>query len=113
MLALQILNVSIDAPILQGDNLAKPLVGFNYIDSYVEYVSEVILKYENAIPETGKHQQKELQQHKMPLLICSNENIQHPAILFCITSPRVYFNLCDNYVYRHVKEINAPPEFRI
>lgn len=110
IIALQILNISIDSSVMQNDNLAKTSIGFNYIDSYVEYIAEVILKYENAIPETGKRQHKELQQHKLLLLICSNVNILYTTNLFLLPSRNVYCNEYDNYAYRFIKEINAPPE---
>jgi hypothetical protein len=111
--ALQILNMSIDSPILQGDNLTRSSVGFNYIDSYVEYLTEVILKYENAIPETVKHHQKELQRHKMNLLICSDDVTFRTVLFFDIFSVKIHFNHYDDYVYKVIKEINASPELCI
>lgn len=110
IIALQIFNMSIDSPVVQSDNAAKASIGFNYIDSYVEYIAEVILKHDNAIPETGKRQQKEFQQHKLLLLICSNVNNPLTTILFQLSSPNIYFNKYDNYAYCFIKEINAPPE---
>src|SRR6476661_4090010 len=63
LVAIQILNMSIDAPGAQMPPGTDPSA-INYIDTFVEYVAEVVLKYDNAIPESKDRQQKELQQHK-------------------------------------------------
>src|SRR5258708_6607900 len=64
IIALQILNMSIDAPIAGMSDNSKTEDDFNYIDTYVEYIAEVILKYDNAIPESKNREQKELQTQK-------------------------------------------------
>ena len=108
IIALQILNMSIDAPAAQVQVTNGGEDTFNYIDTYVEYIVEVILKYENAIPESKDRQQKELQQHKqfevafykvIPLLnfIFDDISVDHPR------------SLSDTYAYQFVKEINPPP----
>lgn len=102
--------MSIDSPVVQNDSFSRTSRGFNYIDSYVEYIAEVIMKYENAIPEAGKRQQKELQQHKLLLLICNNLNSPFTIILFLQSPSNIYFSKNDDYAYRFIKEINAPPE---
>jgi hypothetical protein len=108
IIALQILNMSIDAPGAQMSVGTTNADDFNYIDTYVEYIAEVILKYNNAIPESKDRQQKELQQHKQfeitfekvyPLLnfIWQDNPLDH------------HRNFSDKYAYQFIKEINPPP----
>lgn len=108
LIALQILNMSIDAPAaMLPDNMANS--DFNYIDTFVEYVAEVVLKFDNAIPESKDRQQKELQLHKqlevVSFLKVSN-TLQAP---FCEIEIRSYRHSDDKYAYQFVKEINPPP----
>ncbi len=100
--------MSIDAPTAIMPAGTAHNDDFNYIDTYVEYVAEVILKYTNAIPESKDRQQKELQQHKQfelvfqkiePLTIYFNEGI--------VKNP--FINSSDKYAYQFIKEINPPP----
>jgi len=108
IIALQILNMSIDAPGAQMSAGTANADDFNYIDTYIEYIAEVILKYDNVIPESKDRQQKELQQHKQfeitfekvyPLLnfIWQDNPLDHPV------------NFSDKYAYQFIKEINPPP----
>lgn len=108
--AFQVLNVSIDAPGAQMSNYTGSNDRFNYIDSYIEFVAEIILKYENAIPETHNRQQKELQQHKLFQVICQTiepidiESVYRPSL-------NNYIAYSDQYIYQYFKEIKPPPEF--
>lgn len=108
IIALQILNMSIDAPGAQTTASSASSEEMNYIDTYVEYIAEVILKYTNAIPESKDRQQKELQQHKqfevafqkiVPIIISFAEE----------KAERHFVNLTDKYAYQFIKEINPPP----
>lgn len=107
VVAFQILNMSIDVPSAQADNNAS--TGFNYIDTYAEYVTEVLMKFENAIPESGQHQQKELQQHKFFPVIQE----MHFATLLqqFISSEKIYLDNHEEYAFQFIKEINSPPKF--
>lgn len=100
--------MSIDAPdAMLPDNMTNS--DFNYIDTFVEYVAEVVLKFDNAIPESKDRQQKELQLHKqlevVSFLKVSN-TIQPP---FCEKEIISYRHSDDKYAYQFVKEINPPP----
>ncbi len=57
LVALQILNMSIDSPNAQVENKTMSL-NINYIDTYVEYLSEIVFNYQNAIPETKNRHHK-------------------------------------------------------
>ncbi|MDQ6757524.1 MAG: hypothetical protein M3004_11375, partial [Bacteroidota bacterium] len=105
---LQILNMSIDAPNAQMPVNKGSADNFNYIDTYVEYVAEVILKYTNAIPESKDRQQKELQTQKQFELIF--QKIDALTISFFYESTKKHFiNFSDKYAYQFIKEINPPP----
>lgn len=109
ILALQILNISIDAPFSQLRQHNINNQDFNYIDTYVEYFAEVILKYENAIPETKNRQHKELQQHNHVIIIFQQYEQITAAILFDEISNTQRLNYNDMYAYQFIKEINPPP----
>ena len=108
VIAMQILNMSIDAPSAQMNVSNGATDNFNYIDTYVEYIAEVILKYTNAIPESKDRQQKELQQHKQFEVVF--QKIAPLAIPFFETIPaKTFSNYSDKYAYQFIKEINPPP----
>ena len=100
--------MSIDAPAAQMSVSNGSSDDFNYIDTYVEYIAEVILKYDNAIPESKDRQQKELQQHKQFEVVF--QKIGFPAISYIepITEKR-FLSFTDKYAYQFIKEINPPP----
>ena len=108
IIALQILNMSIDAPAAELSPAQDASNGFNYIDTFVEYVAEVILKYDNAIPESSNRQQKELQQHKQFQI--AFEKIELPFnFLWVDFESNLPKHPTDRYAYQFVKEINPPP----
>ncbi len=71
--------MSIDAPGAQMSEYTTKSDNFNYIDTYIEYIAEVILKYDNPVPESGNRQQKEWQQHKPFEIIFQAIEIPHIA----------------------------------
>ena len=108
VIAMQILNMSIDSPTAQMTVMQGQTDNFNYIDTYVEFIVEVILKYDNAIPESKSREHKELQQYKYTEYIVQRYNA---ALNFVWTEnlvnrPR---HTSDKYAYQFVKEINPPP----
>lgn len=107
LIALQILNMSIDIPASMPDNT---LAGdFNYIDTYVEYITEVVLKFENAIPESRHRHQKELQLHKHVQVICQSIQVQGPYAVTQGSLIKKYPAYADIYIPGFIKEINPPP----
>ena len=107
LVAIQILNMSIDAPGAQmPPNTDSSEI--NYIDTFVEYVAEVVLNYDNAIPESKDRQQKELQQHKQFEVVF--QKILPLTISVIEDNSRKYFaDPSDKYAYQFIKEINPPP----
>ena len=108
--ALQILNMSIDAPGAQMANYTGSHKKFNYIDSYIEFIAEIILKYNNAVPESNNRQQKELSHHKQFVVICESADL---AILpsFDRIEKEINFAYSDKYFFQFYKEISPPPKF--
>ena len=108
VIAVQILNMSIDAPVAQMFPGNCKTDTFNYIDTYIEYIAEVILKYENAIPESKDRQQKELQQHKQ--FEVAYQKISPITISFSEAKTKaIFLNFSDKYAFQFIKEINPPP----
>lgn len=108
VVALQILNMSIDSPSAQMPANAPNADNFNYIDTYVEFVAEVVLKYENAIPETKNRQQKEWQLQKQFELVF--QKLEPITVAFYPEKIKTYFaSYSDKYAFQFIKEINPPP----
>src|ERR1019366_6600404 len=96
IVALQILNMSIDSPSAQMPASVPNADDFNYIDTYVEFVAEVILKYDNAIPETKNRQQKEWQMQKQFELVF--QKIEPITVSLCTEKIKTLFiNEADKY----------------
>ena len=100
--------MSIDSPSAQMNVSKGQTDNFNYIDSYVEFIVEVVFKYDNAIPESQSREHKELQQHKYTEYIVQK---YEPSLAFVwienlVNRPR---QTSDIYAYQFVKEINPPP----
>jgi len=106
--AFQVLNLSIDTPSAQMANTSG-FDKFNYIESYIEFVTEIILKYDNVIPESNHRQQKELQQHKQFQAVCE---IAQPIKIktFNELQDVYYIASTDIYFYQFFKEITPPPK---
>jgi hypothetical protein len=108
IIAFQILNMSIDSPSAQMPANAQNSDDFNYIDTYVEFIAEVVLKYDNAIPETKNREQKELQMQKQFELVFQKiESLKLSFFPDVLNKPVINFE--DQYAYQFIKEINPPP----
>ncbi len=108
IVAFQILNMSIDSPTAQMPTNVPNGDDFNYIDTYVEFVAEVVRKYENAIPETKNRQQKEWQMQKQFELVF--QRIEPITISLSLQKIKNFFACyTDKYAFQFIKEINPPP----
>ncbi|MEO5783536.1 MAG: hypothetical protein ABIQ07_09710 [Ginsengibacter sp.] len=108
IISFQVLNMSIDSPNARRDSYYKAPDNFNYIDTYVEYISEVLCKRENAIPEPGKRHQKQWH-HKLQQVICDNL-YTNKVVISSQVLRNTFFNLHDKYAYQFSKEITPPPK---
>jgi hypothetical protein len=106
LVALQILNMSIDIPVSSNQNAAEK--DYNFIDTYVEYVAEVVLKHDNAIPETKHRQQRQFQLHKHLPIICQLVKVPLTATTYCSLHLK-YKPFSSSFVPQYIKEINPPP----
>lgn len=106
VVALQVLNMSIDIPAFQNENTAAK--NFNYIDTYVEYIAESILKLENAIPETKHRHQKHFQLHTQIQMVCETIAAIKPALPERMLK-KVYTGYSNQFAYQFIKEIHPPP----
>jgi len=110
IVALQILNMSIECPNAAHDSYSTP-TNYNYIDTYIEYVAEVIFKHEKAFPESGKSHPKHWQQHKLYQVICENTVAINNFTTFYQQVQNGFFNDHDKYAYQFIKDISPPPKF--
>ena len=100
--------MSIDSPSAQMPPNAQNSDDFNYIDTYVEFIAEVVLKYDNAIPETKNREKKEMQMQKQFELVFQKiESLKFTFFQDVLNKPVINFN--DQYAYQFIKEINPPP----
>ena len=100
--------MSIDSPTAQMSVLKGQTDNFNYIDTYVEFIVEVILKFDNAIPKSKTREHKELQQYKYTEYIVQRYEPIHIFLWIehSLNRPR---HTSDMYAYQFVREINPPP----
>ncbi|MDQ6763604.1 MAG: hypothetical protein M3015_13370 [Bacteroidota bacterium] len=110
IIALQVLNMSIDVPAVQMNNGGRA-GDFNYVDTYVEFIAEVLMRIENAIPEQRHRQHRELQMHKQVQVICQQIEIVLQSRLHALMGMKNYPTYTNNYRYQLTREINHPPSF--
>jgi hypothetical protein len=109
-MAVQIINLSIDAVEFEPLCATNDLGNFNYMNSMTEYVTEILLNHKDAFPEYQKtHTSSKAQLVKhIPFKIIpingivrvkkrdlNNSNYIHP--------------LNENRTYSYIREINPPP----
>ncbi len=104
--ALQILNMSIDAPAAQmpgsfGED------DFNYIDTFTEYVIEDVFDFNNVIPESRDRQQKDSDQHKFEIVLEKMIPIYHFQHFNHIKIKHSAYR--DQYALQFIKEVIPEP----
>ena len=106
IVALQVLNMSIDIPAYPKETIAAK--NFNYIDTYIEYIAENILKLENAIPEAKHRHQKHFRLHPQIQMVCEAPAIIKPPLPERLLK-KVYSGYSNQFAYQFIKEIHPPP----
>ncbi len=110
LMALQILNLGIDAIDFQPIASANTIGDFNYINSMTEYFAEVVMGNKDAFPEyeRGSASSKpqiikhfSLQLYQPVSLSITGESVSYKA--------PVPLLLNEKYKYLFFKEINPPP----
>ena len=109
-MALQVLNMSIDVPVTEMKK-APATENYNFIDTYVEFITEAILKYENAIPESKHRHHRVLQTHRQLQVICQQISIPAFSGLHAPSLIQGYPGYINNYAFIFTKELNRPPTF--
>ena len=109
VVAIQVLNLSIDAQAFQSLESNHSIHYFNEINSFVEYFAVLVSGDKNALPEYKKSTHEKLQVHKHITIkhITLDQKNAHEdddliAAKFRAPEP-------ENYAYFFYKEINPPP----
>jgi|YelNatPaOPRAMG01_1025707.scaffolds.fasta_scaffold00020_101 hypothetical protein len=109
LVALQVLNFSMDTIDFHPHKHRNTISDFNYLNSVVEYFDEIILGNKDAFPEYSKHNAKE------------SQNIKHFDVKICqqvpfklipdhyIIQDTPYNNKSEFYSLMVIKEIIPPP----
>ena len=109
IMALQIMNVSIDAIDFKPFESNLVLTEFNDQNTITEYVAETLLGYKNLFPDSKTKSQKQTQQQKhicIKLINCSPYTFNNQAIK---ANPSHGYPSTENYAYLFLNEINPPP----
>ncbi len=112
LLALQILNLSFDSIEFQPIGSNNTIVSFNDLNTAIEYVSEVVLKHDNAFPEysnAGKSSQKNypVQKQGTVKLYFFNPSIRLNPQSLLVSANFILTN--EKYTSSFFAEINPPP----
>ena len=110
IIALQIINLSIDAVDFQPIVSTISIADFNYLNSMTEYISEIILGKKDAFPEYQKesssaktqiikHNSLKIFEHSFDGLIAN-----FPVDTFCFLIP-----VKERYANFYFNEVNQPP----
>lgn len=109
LLALQVLNLSINAPDFK--QLSSPVseqAPTNITETAVEYVVEVIMGIKNAIPEQVQHH-KDLHFHKQVSFKTECTPLFYESSSLQVKSGKTAIPLQETYNYLFLQEINPPP----
>jgi hypothetical protein len=108
IVALQIVNMGLFVQDFQY-NVSSSICDENIINSVVEYVSEVVLKKKNSMPEDDNNSHKDYQAHKHTVLKLIEFEIQSLAFSVPPNKETNKAPLKENYYFQFCKEINPPP----
>ena len=109
LIAVQIINLGIDAVEFQPLSHSSSIGEFNYLNSMTEYVSEIIMKHTDAFPEFQQKSSKQNQTMKhldikmlQPFISVIAIQRSYSRISFIIPGDEYYY-------FQFSKEINPPP----
>jgi hypothetical protein len=110
VIAIQIINLSIDAVEFQPIATTVTINDFNYFNSITEYISEIVMGNKDAFPEFQKESSSSKSQiikhlsfklYQQDPFVCSAE--------FVTKSAELVVPLTEDYTYQYFQEINPPP----
>lgn len=109
LVALQVLNFSMDTIDFHPHKHRNTISDFNYLNSVVEYFDEIILGNKDAFPEYSKHNAKESQNIKhFDVKICQQAPLELVPNHYVIQDTP-YNNKSEFYSLMVIKEIIPPP----
>lgn len=101
------INLSIQVPVLHTLH-AKAADSFNFIDTYVELVTEVIFNHENAIPENKHRHHHDIAFHTQAPVICEQPGpLTVPAVAY--ETDNCYPVYSNHYRFQFSRELKHPP----
>lgn len=110
LIAIQIINLSIDAVDFQPIASTVVIEDFNYFNSITEFVAEVMLGNKDAFPEFQKEttaSKSQIIKH-LSLKIFGNSLDETNANITICKAPFIVL-LKEKYEYAYLNEINPPP----
>jgi len=109
-MAIQIINMSIDAVEFQPIATTVTIGDFNYLNSMTEYVTEIVMGMKDAFPEFQKESSSTKSQIVKHISIKLFENNSTPTeSVFSIRNNTFIVPLKESYKYLYLREINPPP----
>lgn len=110
LMAIQIINMSIDAVEFQPIATTVTIGDFNYLNSMTEYVTEIVMGMKDAFPEFQKESSSTKSQIVKHISIKLFENNSTPTEpVFSIRNNTFIVPLKESYKYLYLREINPPP----
>lgn len=110
IIAIQILNLSIDAVEFQPIETVITINDFNYFNSMTEYITEIIIGDKDAFPEFQKESSSSKSQIVKHLSIkLSHQDTNSNIPSFTQESNAFIVPLGEDYKSCFLKEINPPP----
>jgi hypothetical protein len=110
LIAIQIINLSIDGVDFQPMASRVVIEDFNYLNSMTEYVSEIILGKKDAFPEFQKESSSSKSQIiKYLSLKIAGKPLEGLSNKYTLCTSSFIIPLKEKYEYSYFNEINPPP----
>ena len=110
IIAIQVINLSIDAVEFQPIASTVTINDFNYFNSVTEYIAEIVMGNKDAFPEFQKESSSSKSQIIKHLSIKLFQQDQFICTeRFTQESTAFVVPLTEEYHYHYFKEINPPP----
>ena len=110
LMSLLIINVSIDAFEFQPINTEIAIEDFNYMNSFAEYVTEILLEHKDAFPEYQKESpssKSQFAKHFAAKIIRKERFVCQ--FVFQPNQTSYLIPLSEHYLSSYMQEINPPP----
>lgn len=110
IIAIQVINLSIDAVEFQPMSNTVVIEDFNYFNSITEYVAEIVMGNKDAFPEFQKESSSSKSQivKHLSLKLFQQDNFVCKTT-YDVENTSFIVPLTEDYKFRFFKEINPPP----